>query len=292
MRLRPRDMPAATGPVLELHDTQDSEIAPGAWVRRALPQRSRRTVGAWCFCDHFGPSPAKDFEVGVHPHAGLSTVTWLFEGGLLHRDSLGTEQPIRPGQLNWMRAGHGISHSESLLPGAGQCIWGVQLWVALPQAHREDPPAFFHHGALPTLSLPGLDAQVFVGELGSVSSPAQTRSPLVGAELRLSGGGVLPLETTHEHALLPLDAPIEVDGVQAQANQLLYLGTGRAQVEVKGRGRCLLLGGAPLGEALLMWWNFVGRRHEDIAAMHAAWQGQDGRFGAEAEGWIPAPPLP
>ncbi|MFG1968695.1 pirin family protein [Nonomuraea fuscirosea] len=270
-------------------------------VRRTLPGAHRRMIGAWCFVDAYGPQRAT-MRVPPHPHTGLQTVSWLVAGEVLHRDSLGTLQEIRPGQLNLMTAGRGISHSEE---SPETVLHGVQLWVALPDAHRHTGPGFEHHPDLPVLSGPGFAATVVMGSLGGVTSPATAYSPLVGAEVAVDGMGEVPLDPAYEHGLLLLDGeaalvgpgPSEYGPLEygpLEYGPLVYLPPGRAAVRLSGRGRVLLIGGEPFGEELVMWWNFVGRSHDEIAAFRKEWAEGEG-FGA-VEGFdgapLPAPVLP
>jgi redox-sensitive bicupin YhaK (pirin superfamily) len=255
-------------------------------VSRTLPGAHRRMIGAWCFVDAYGPEQAA-MRVPPHPHTGLQTVSWLVAGEVLHRDSLGNLRTIRPGQLNLMTAGRGISHAEE---SPGTVLHGVQLWVALPGGHRHVPPAFEHHAALPVLAGPGFSATVIMGTLGGVTSPATAYSPLLGAEVTVDGEGEVPLDPAFEHGMLLLEGDVE----QLGAGSLRYLPPGRAGLRVSGRGRLLLIGGEPFGEEIVMWWNFVGRSHEEIAAFRKEWMEGEG-FGV-VEGFdggpLPAPVLP
>lgn len=264
-------------------------------VRRLLPLRRRRSVGGWCFVDHYGPMSVDGvagMQVPPHPHIGLQTVTWLIEGNVLHRDSLGSEQMIRPGQLNLMTAGHGIAHSEESPAGHDPGLHGVQLWLALPDADRQAAPAFEHHAELPVAGLGGLRATVFAGALAGVRSPARVFSPLVGAELSAprDAHAQVPLDPGFEHALFVAHGSAEAGGTLLAPGSLLCLGTGRGSVELAAAEgtRVFLLGGEPLGESLLMWWNFVGRTPEDIASAAADWAHGE-RFG-QVTGYR-APPL-
>ncbi|HEX3946569.1 MAG TPA: pirin family protein, partial [Acidimicrobiales bacterium] len=235
--------------------------------------------------------------VGPHPHTGLQTVTWLLRGEVLHRDSVGSIQPVRPGQLNLMTAGAGIVHAERSPATRPRWLHGLQLWVALPEAHRLAPPAFEHHPDLPTAELDGAVVTVLVGDVAGRRSPATTFSPLVGAEVRLPGGAAaVPLEAGFEHALVVVDGSVEVEGRRLEAGASVYLGRSRRQLRVAGApdGRLLLLGGEPFTEPLVMWWNFVGRTGDDVAEARADWEAGR-RFGAVAGDpgeRIPAPPLP
>lgn len=269
-------------------------------VRRALPRRGRRTVGAWCFADHMGPADvteASGLDIGPHPHIGLQTVTWLLDGEALHRDSLGSEQLIAPGQLNLMTAGGGVSHSEEATGRYSGRLEGIQLWVALPDATRNGDPAFEHHGDLPQVDGSGATATILIGELGSAASPARHDTPLAGIDLDFHGGTAeLPLRPEWEYALIVLRGAVELPALDGQVitpGHLAYLGEQRDELALRGdRGtRALLLGGEPFGERILMWWNFVARTVGEFAAARDSWQQADSRFGTVASqlGRIPAP---
>lgn len=253
-------------------------------VRRALPTRGRRTVGAWCFLDHMGPasfSLENRFDIAPHPHIGLQTVTWLFDGALLHRDGLGSEQQIRPGQLNLMTSGNGIAHSEEN-PGvtSGQ-LHGVQLWVALPSSTRHTTPAFEHHAALPEFKLAHGEGTVIVGEFAGEQSPARRDSELVGAELRLARGvSDLALESSFEYALVATEGELLIGETPVRPGRLCYLGRGRDGLHVEARETCraILVGGLPFDETIVMWWNFVARTQEEIALAYESWAKRDSRF--------------
>ncbi|GAA3703256.1 pirin family protein [Nonomuraea antimicrobica] len=255
-------------------------------VSRTLPGVHRRMIGAWCFVDAYGPDEAA-MRVPPHPHTGLQTVSWLLEGSVLHRDSLGTLQEIRPGQLNLMTAGRGISHSEE---SPKTVLHGVQLWVALPGGSRHVEPGFEHHPALPVLPGPGFEARVVMGSLGGVSSPATAYSPLVGAEIAVDGACEVPVERGFEHGLLLIDGEV----AELERGPMVYLPPGRSGLRLSGRGRVLLIGGEPFGEEIVMWWNFVGRSHDEIAAYRKEWMEGEG-FGV-VDGYdgapLPAPALP
>lgn len=263
-------------------------------VRRTLPHKQIRTVGAWCFVDHYGPERTR-MAVPPHPHIGLQTVSWLLSGEVEHRDSLGSLQRVRPGELNLMTAGHGIAHSEYSLGDA--TLHGVQLWVALTDDHRETTPAFAHHGDLPEVQEAGLRATVIVGGFAGAASPASVHSPLMAAELALSADVTVPLDPAFEYAVLALDTDIRVDDVVVPHGGLQYLGWGADELRLAAAGttRVMLLGGEPLTEDLLMWWNFVGRTHAEIDAAREQWQAGDPRFGevpGDANPRLPAPALP
>jgi redox-sensitive bicupin YhaK (pirin superfamily) len=249
-------------------------------------------VGAWCFVDHFGPSDGDGMNVAPHPHTGLQTVTWLVEGAVLHRDSLANTQLIRPGQLNLMTAGRAIAHAE-VSPAPGR-LHGVQLWVALPDGARGVEPRFEHHADLPTVRDGAAQVRVLTGELAGVVSPARAYSPLVGAEVTVAGEVTLPLRADFEYAVLPLTGPVEVDGSELPVGPLLYLGRGRSDLRLAGTASLLLLGGEPFTERIVMWWNFIGRSHDEIVADREDWMA--GRRFSPVVGYdgdpLPAPPLP
>ncbi len=290
---------AAFGPATEL---LPERIVPlgglrSMLVRRTLPQRRLPTVGAWCFLDHFGPE-ATPMQVLPHPHMGLQTVTWPFTGTIRHRDSLGSEVVVRPGELNLMTSGAGVSHSEMSVEGDAADMHGLQLWVASPERTRNQPARFEHHGDLPLVERDGIQAIILVGEFMGRWSPALVDSPLVGVDLTLSSGeSRLSLNPQYEHAVMVIDGVVEVAGVRLTPGPLLYLGTNRDALTVTSieSAHLVLLGGDPFDEELVMWWNFIGRSHEEIVQARDQWQADDGRFGVvfghDGER-IPAPPLP
>jgi redox-sensitive bicupin YhaK (pirin superfamily) len=273
-------------------------------VRRLLPLRLRRSIGAWCFVDHYGPMSVDGVGVGStgvmavppHPHIGLQTVTWLFTGNVLHRDSLGSEQMIRPGQLNLMTSGRGIAHAEESPAQHDPQLHGVQLWVALPDASRFTEPAFEHHAELPFMGSDGLTITVFMGCLTGTCSPATTFSHLVGAQLVATRdvNTSLAVNPDFEHAVFVADGRARVAGADLAPGTLIYLPTGHPNVPMAAPTgtTLLLLGGVPLGEPLLMWWNFVARTPHEMAAAVADWR--EGKFG-EVGGYVgeplKAPPL-
>ncbi|RSM73923.1 pirin [Amycolatopsis sp. WAC 01375] len=276
-------------------------------VRRTLPQRQRSLIGAWCFADHYGPQDVSDsggMDVAPHPHTGLQTASWLFSGEIEHRDSIGTRAMVRPGELNLMTAGHGIAHSEVATVSTPDTatLHGVQLWIALPDEHR-DTTRDFRHYAPPLLRLPGATARVFLGSLAGTTSPVPVFTPLLGAELTVEPGATLSLDVDpgFEHGVLQDLGSVTVAGAALGTGELAYLAPGAGRLELTNSGtepaRVLLLGGTPFTEELVMWWNFVGRSHDEIAEYREAWQAQADRFG-RVEGyqgttaWLPAPTLP
>jgi redox-sensitive bicupin YhaK (pirin superfamily) len=268
----------------------------GMAVTRTLPTRDRRMVGAWCFVDHFGPQATRQggMRVPPHPHTGLQTVTWLIEGDVRHTDSIGSDQRIRPGQLNLMTAGRGIAHAEQSPPDAAAVLHGLQLWVALPDAYRWTDPSFEHHADLPRIEAPGVEGTVLMGELAGAASPATAYTPLVGAELSIEGTAEIPLREDFEYAAVTIDGDPLVDGGPVARGSLLYLGCGRPAVAVGGTGRLFLMGGVPFAEQIVMWWNFIGRSHEEIATFREDWGA--GRGFGQVRGFdgdpLPAPALP
>lgn len=285
----------ASPPLVELSDSRTEQVGQ-VTVRRALPRKGRRTVGAWCFADHMGPAAVTEsngLDIGPHPHIGLQTVTWLIDGEVLHRDSLGSEQVIRPGQLNLMTAGNGVSHAEEHTGHYQGTLQGIQLWVALPEATRHGPAAFEHHAELPRTDLDGAVATVLVGQLGDLASPARHDTPLVGVDLDLRQATTVPLRPDFEHALVVLDGEVVVDGTPVPPGKLAYLGLGRSELRLDGRqrSRAVLIGGEPFPDQILMWWNFVARSRTEIDDARAAWADRHERFGsvASALSLIPAP---
>ena len=287
-------------------------------VRRTLPQRHRSLIGAWCFLDHYGPDAVPEtggMSVAPHPHTGLQTVSWLFTGEIEHRDSAGNHALVRPGEVNLMTAGRGISHSEVSTPGT-EVLHGAQLWVALPAATRDAEPGFEHYVPTPRRG-PGWEARVFLGSLLDETSPVRTHTPLLGAEIMLAPGATLGLDVDpgFEHGVLVdtgvvgVGSPPGVEATEAKPGDLAYLAPGHARLELTAydEARVLLLGGAPLGESIVMWWNFVGRSHEEVVAYREAWQAQitrdgavvgdgqdvaEGRFGVVAGEHLPPIPAP
>jgi redox-sensitive bicupin YhaK (pirin superfamily) len=270
-------------------------------VRRLLPQRERRMVGAWCFVDHFGPEDVTGrpgMQVPPHPHTGLQTVTWLVEGEIVHRDSLGSDQSIRPGQLNLMSSGHGIAHSEMSPADHPPAMHGLQLWVALPEEARHGEPRFEHHAELPVLRDGAATLTVLVGRYGSVESPALVHTPLVAVEVLLPGSGShrLDLDPAFEYGVLTMSGTVAAAGATVAPGALLYVGPGRSELTVESpeTARVFLLGGLPFEEDLVMWWNFVGRSHEEIVQAREDWMAgrRFGRVGGCTHEPLPAPELP
>lgn len=271
-------------------------------VRRTLPQRARSFIGAWCFCDHYGPDDVAvtgGMRVPPHPHTSLQTVSWLFSGAIEHRDSVGSHQIVRPGEVNLMTAGYGISHSEVSTPETS-VLHGVQLWTALPSHSANHAPLFEHH-VPPSVDLGDGRMQVFVGSLGDAVSPVITFSPLVGAEIVLEPGAevTIDVDAPFEHGILLDSGAVRVGDTDVPPRHLAYVPPGARALRLAagpdGATRVVLIGGAPLGEQIIMWWNFVGRSHEEIVAARDEWQAAGSRFGV-VDGYhgdrLPAPALP
>ncbi len=252
-------------------------------VRRSLPRHGRRNVGAWCFADHMGPlsvTATSGLDIGPHPHCGLQTVTWLTAGEALHHDSLGTEQLIRPGQLNLMTAGHGVAHAEEATGQYEGRLEGIQLWIAQPDDTRDGEARFEHLATLPRLDLGDAEFTVLVGELAGTSSPARHDTPLVGAHLDLTGMVEIPLRPDFEYALILMGGAIDIAGSRVSEGQIGYLGLGHESLTLASPwgAHGMLLGGTPFATPF-MWWNFVARSREEAEAAYESWVRPDGRFG-------------
>jgi hypothetical protein len=260
-------------------------LGDGLEIRRALPNRHRRTVGAWCFLDHAGPADyaaGHGVNVGPHPHIGLQTFSWMIEGTIQHRDSLGCDQWIRPGQVNLMTAGRGIAHSEESPPGVPGRVQLAQLWIALPAQEANRDPAFEHYPQLPVFDRGGFRVTLLAGECSGERSPARVHSPLMGLDLATPGEArtELPLRPGFEHAVLVLEGAADVDGAGLEPGTLLYLGPGRERLSLAARAaaRLLVIGGEPMQEDIIIWWNFVARTRVEIERATRDWN-EGRRFG-------------
>jgi quercetin 2,3-dioxygenase len=303
------------GPGVELIPPRDVPLGgPRAMtVRRTLPSKQRSLIGPFCFADHYGPDDVAatgGMDVPPHPHTGLQTVTWLFEGEVLHQDALGSVQTVRPGELSLMTAGSGICHSEEgtvrRFPDQRR-LHGVQLWTALPESRRHGPRAFEHVPDVPVTTVDGARVQVFLGSLAGAASRAEAFSPLVAAQLDLPAGAEvrLPVDPAFEHGVLVDSGGLEVSGTGVEASWLAYLAPGRSELVLRAGDapvRAVLIGGEPFGEQVLMWWNFVARTHEEVVEARTLWQqavagdpAGEARFG-RVDGYpgpaLPAPVLP
>lgn len=286
---------------IQAREGRTTEVG-GLPVARVLPTKGRRTVGAWCFVDLMGPADAEEpdpMEVGPHPHIGLATMTWLLEGEALHTDSLGTEQVIRPGQVNLMTAGHGIAHAEL---AAQPPFRGVQMWIAQPEVTRHAGSDFVHHAALPQIDEGGLRGMILVGSLLGATAPTQTDTALVGADLMLDRGSTsFATDAGFEHCVVPLDGRVRVGQEVLEPGWLGLIPAGVEELPIAvetDATRFLVLGGTPLGERVSMWWNFVARDQDEITAAYRDWQDRTDRFGevpssldrieAPRPPWLPA----
>ena len=271
-------------------------------VRRALPSTKRQMVGPFIFFDQMGPAEFltdQGIDVRPHPHINLATLTYLFEGQIHHRDSLGTDIAIEPGAVNWMRAGRGIVHSERTTPERkqrGQKLFGIQTWMALPEGDEEGDPAFMHHGGteLPVVDADGVRARLIAGSAFGATSPLATSSETLYGDVALAPGSAVPIDPAYEErALYTIDGEIEVAGDVFGPGQLLVLRPGDA-ITVRNQGnapaRFMLFGGAPMGGARYIWWNFVSSRPERIEQAKEEWR--RGRFDTvpgDEEEFIPLP---
>jgi quercetin 2,3-dioxygenase len=289
----------AEQPTLEAYRNRPVELGALS-ISRALPIKERRLVGPWCFLDRFGPlsfTEGKPMDVAPHPHIGLQTVTWLHEGEVVHDDSLGSASVLRPGGVNVMTSGDGIAHSEQTPREHSGRLNGVQLWTALPDAHRRGPAGFGHVSEVPVVEAPSGVIRVFAGTVEGVASPAQYYSELLGADLHIHPRHALelPLQRDFEHAVLVLSGDCALNGHSLEDHTLYYLGTNRSDAAFSSRdgARVLIIGGPPFPETILMWWNFVARTADDIAQARADWEARR-RFG-EVRAYqgprLDAPPL-
>lgn len=296
--------PTEASGIVEVLEARDVPLGgPRALqVRRTLPQRARTLIGAWCFADHYGPVevPATGgMDVPPHPHTGLQTVSWLFSGEVEHRDSLGSHALIRPGEMNLMTGGRGIAHSEVSTPDT-ELLHGVQLWVALPEAHRDAERDFQHYVPEP-VEVFGAEIRVFLGSLAGAASPVRTFTPLLGAQIDLEPNAAITLavDPAFEHGLLVDAGDVRLGGTVVRPAELGYVAAGLDVLTLSNcsdePARTVLLGGPPFDEAIVMWWNFVARSHDDIVQAREEWEAGSERFG-EVEGYpgrrLPAPPLP
>jgi redox-sensitive bicupin YhaK (pirin superfamily) len=288
MSIRYGDDPAASAIIAEIVP-KSRDLGDNFMVRRALPAMEKRMVGPFVFWDEFGPA---HFEAGAgmdvrpHPHINLATITYLFEGEIFHRDTLGSAQAIKPGDVNWMNAGKGIAHSErtpARLRAAGSAISGIQSWIALPEAQEESDAFFLHYdkAELPLLATDLVEARVIAGRLHGLASPVKTYSEMIYADVRMQPGGALPIDPDYEErAIYLVSGEIDVAGDVFSPGRLLVLRPGDSlAVKANAASQFMLLGGANLGPRH-MWWNFVSSRKERIEQAKEDWKA--GRFGAVA----------
>ena len=279
---------------------QPKDLGGGFVVRRLLPAARQRSVGPFIFFDHFGPvteQPDVIHDVRPHPHIGLATVTYLFEGGMMHRDSLGTAQMVEPGAINWMTSGRGIVHSERRpehLRGQSYVMHGLQLWTALPLAHEEDEPSFAHTpaSAIPELRIGSAQVRVLIGAAFGATSPVATFSQTLYLDVRLPPGGSLQLPAlAAERAVYPVQGELSVDGQTLPAGEMAVLEAGSVAALASVAGaRFVVIGGEPLDAPRHLWWNFVSSRKDRIEQAAQAWEaGRMGSVPGDSE-FIPLPP--
>ncbi|MEX2298874.1 MAG: pirin family protein [Dongiaceae bacterium] len=271
--------------MIELVIDQRRRDLGGFEVGRLLPFAQRRMVGPFIFLDRMGPARfdagiPRSVDVRPHPHIGLSTLTYLFEGEIMHRDSVGSEQAIRPGEVNWMLAGRGITHSERFERARreGGGMDGLQAWVALPKEHEETDPAFFHHqvAELPQMNEKGVRRRLIAGEAHGARSPVKTHSPLFYVHSTLQAGASERLPSAYaERAAYVISGEVEADGRRFAEGQLLVFGAGEAAIEARAPASLMLLGGEPVGERFIEW-NFVSSSKERLEQAKADWRA--GRF--------------
>lgn len=266
-------------------ELRSADLGEGMLVKRALPSRHQRMVGAWCFLDHAGPvnfAPGKGMHVSAHPHTALQTFTWLIDGEVLHKDSLGNELIIRPGQVNLMTAGRGIVHTEDSVVNGG-CLHAAQLWIALPEELADCEPDFAHYPELPVWHSAGVQHTLLAGAYGDIEAPTAVHSAMLGMDLFSEHGGTvtLSLNPDFEYGYLPLTGQANVVGETYTPDEFAYMGKGLTSlnVELSAGARMLLLGGVPFEKPVQMWWNFVGHSKEAIAQAQRDWEQGSSRFG-------------
>ncbi|KAF1028009.1 MAG: Quercetin 2,3-dioxygenase [Acinetobacter bereziniae] len=264
---------------------RSAEIGRGTVIKRALPSRQKRMIGAWCFLDHAGPVtfPQGDgLDVGPHPHIGLQTFTWMIEGTMMHTDSIGSKQLIRPKQVNLMTAGYGISHTE-VAPDTETRMHAAQLWIALPDDKINMPPQFDHYPVLPIVEKDNIEFTVLVGEFMDTVSPVKVHTELLGIDFfaKEQTKTRIPLNPKFEYGFMALEGDAIVNGHDLNSDNMVVLEPGISQIEVelpKG-SRLLLIGGEPFESPILLWWNLVGRTQEELKTATEQWINQDARFG-------------
>ena len=298
----PRPGDAAAADAIETDLVPRARDLGGFEVRRALPAEQRQMVGPFIFFDQFGPvlmRAGQGIDVRPHPHIGLSTVTWLFDGSIYHRDSLGSAQAISPGELNWMTAGRGIVHSERTAApdlARDRKVFGIQSWVALPKSHEETAPAFEHVAMeqLPIIEERGISARIIAGSLYGATSPVKTHTDLFYADVQLAAGAALPLPVDHEErGVYVAEGEVEVAGQSFEAGRLLVFRPGDAiTILARSNSRVMLLGGEPMDGPRYIWWNFVSSSKDKIEAAKDDWK--QARFGivpGDEKDFIPLPDM-
>ncbi|WP_111858961.1 pirin family protein [Acinetobacter sp. CFCC 10889] len=267
-------------------EIRSAEIGKGTVIKRALPSRQKRMIGAWCFLDHAGPVsfPQGDgLDVGPHPHTGLQTFTWMIEGTMMHTDSIGSKQLIRPKQVNLMTAGYGISHTE-VAPDTETKMHAAQLWIALPDDKLNMAPQFDHYPELPIVTREGVEFTVLVGEYLNTISPVKVHSELLGVDLTAQASTTtrIPLNPQFEYGFLALEGTAIINGHELTDDNMVVLEPGLSEIEIQlhAGSRLLLLGGEPFESPILLWWNLVGRTQEELKIAREQWINHDTRFGS------------
>lgn len=268
----------------ERYAARESIVGTNTRIHRALPNARRRSVGAWCFLDHVGPvnfEPGQGLHVGPHPHIGLQTFTWMIEGEIMHRDSLGNEQIIYPGQVNLMTSGNGVCHTEDSIRD-GTPMHAAQLWIALPESRRHGPADFANYADIPEFTANGVTVKVLAGELAGHRSPAEIYSPLIGADFSSTddaGAIGIDLQPGFEYGFMLLYGLAEIGNESVQTGELLYLAPGAEalQIRLDANSRLLMVGGEPIDPPLI-WWNFVAKTQDELMQAIQDWNERTSRF--------------
>jgi len=279
---------------------QKRELGDGFSVARVLPQRDARTVGPFVFFDYFGPvefQPGHGIDVRPHPHIGLATITYLFEGSQVHRDNLGNAQEIVPGDVNWMTAGRGIAHSERTGPevrARGHRMHGIQSWVGLPRAHEEDPPSFQHVGSakLPSQEKGGVTMRLVCGKAFGMEAPVKVPMPIFYVDAQMKAGSLLTLPDDYEErGAMVVGGLVEAGGMQHHDGDMMIFDPGeRAEIRAVTDARVMLLGGAPLDGERHVWWNFVASSRDRIEKAKDDWKaGRFAKIPGDDKEFIPLP---
>ncbi|AUZ04768.1 MULTISPECIES: pirin family protein [Vitreoscilla] len=282
----------------EVLNQAKTELSPGFEILRGLPQRALRRIGAWIFLDHLGPvqvTRAEQLHVHSHPHIGLQTFTWMIEGEIEHKDSLGYHQTIQAGQINLMTAGNGIAHTEISLNPTGR-LHSAQLWIALPDSHKNMPAAFENYPNLLAIKTDESTQTILVGSWQGQTSSVKVHTPLIAVDIlsQQTHQVTLPLNPDFEYGLMALEGNFSIEQTDCDASVLVYLPKGQTEVNVHlpANSRVLLIGGEPMQEELIVWWNLVARTQAEIEQAREDWQNQSERFGNLSllgDGWLQAP---
>lgn len=284
---------------IELVSLKSTELSPGFTIQRALPHKQVRRVGAWAFLDHIGPvdlRPDLGMKVRSHPHIGLQTFTWMISGEIEHKDSVGAHQIIKAGEVNLMTSGNGIAHTETSVGDSGR-IHAAQLWIALPNEAKTVAAEFEHYPELPQIETAAATQTVLVGEWHNQTAPVKVYTPLVAVDVQVKGqqAEAWKLNPEFEYGVLPMIGSIELNGQTVKSGEFAYIGTGNTELhwQAEAGSRVLLIGGEPLQEELIVWWNFIARSQEEIEQARRDWQAQLPRFGdlATLGEWLDAPEI-